>query len=824
MIYQISQVSNRDTQLLYFYRILRHSSNQLSELYRYDNPDVFFLDKSEEVVIDDQVMYEYHLAATQVMNRIPYLEFMNEDEEELKHIEDLTEVEVKANELIIRGNTNKLTENTSVFVYWVPSLQYIAKLQEQIESTISSLEERYENDKNLIDNINVSSGYVMNVKGLVPNLANIGEDDTGLIYDDSRYRLSGSLSEQLLVNPPQSLISSILKSHTGDLQIRDNLGESKVYQGFYGGRIKLSGKFKTLVLKDITSIVLLSGMSADKIIIENCPAVMFRTDIKAEGKSRTIKRLEVRNSYLTVYQSIVIKSIWCYRRSTVVLKKGKITAIGFIEAGSTFVYDTPSSKNSIDIMDAHSLQGLFSTIQPPKDKPYLDDIFLSQKPITFQRSQIEDPVPISEAIVHIYLNQRGTPPGGGEGGGTGGGKIYSPFTDWYWSGDSRTVGLRNVTGTAGEGFGGMGLSTLEENESKIIKEAENYNLIFWWGVNGLEDGYPEVYTRIANSLGDKATVFVGTVGRVMNTGGGTLGTEGGWGDVTVDDFNEKIKNWNEKLKSELSGVSNIHVLDIWQFIEDLLDEKTELELAAGAGNGLHYSADLYQRIYDWVCSQITNVEGIEVDTKYTPFDEYVTKDLSDSYLGELPNLQNIDNNVGLGIMYGISLNEYGDTPVGWLYARMFRTYLMLGMYKKNFSKNLTEEGRALLNPDTGIWSFGTLYNESSLLGTARNSGSQEGLSNFYYMLKYGGVMTGYTKDTVDIDKMRIIAGGAPTGNNSETGCPQDGKFHENYYAANIVDAIWIYDSPCDLVTSGTRRMTYYSATSTRNPSSINPNI
>jgi hypothetical protein len=504
-----------------------------------------------------------------------------------------------------------------------------------------------------------------------------------------------------------------------------------------------------------------------------------------------------------------------------VLKKGKITEIGFIEAGSTFVYDTPTSKNSIDIIDAHSLQGLFYTLKPPKDKPYLDDIFLSQKPISFQRGQVEDPVPISEAIVHIYLNQRGTPSGGG---GTSDGRIYSPFTDWYWSGDSRTVGLIGVTGTAGEGFGGMGLSTLKDNSDKIKSEAKNYNLIFWWGVNGLEDGYSAVYKDIANSLGDQSTVFVGTVGRVMNTGGGTLGTEGGWGDTTVDDFNEKIKNWNEKLKSELSGVSNIHVLDIWKFIEDLLDEKTELELAAGAGNGLHYSADLYQRVYDWVCSQITNVEGIEVDTKYTPFDEYVTKDLSDSYLGELPDLQNIDNNVGLGIMYGISLNEYGDTPVGWLYARMFRTFLMLGMYKKNFSKNLTEEGRALLNPDTDAWSFGLYYNESGLLSTARNSGSQEGLSNFYYMLKYGGVMTGYNKDTVDIDKMRIIAGGAPTGNNSETGCPQDGNFHENYYASGKVDAIWIYDSPCDLVTSGSGRMTYYSDRSTSNPSRINPNI
>lgn len=818
MIYQISQVSNRDIQLLHFYRILRHSSTQLSELYRYDNPDVFLLDRCEEVIIDDQVLYEYHLSATQIMDRIPYLEFMNEDEKELKHIEDLIEVEVKANELIIRGSTDKLTENTSVFVYWVPSLQYIAKLQEQIESILGNLEERYENDKNLIDKINVSSGYVMNVDGLVPNLANIGEDGIGLIYDDSRYQLSGSLAEQLLVNPPQSLISSILKSHNGDLQVRDNLGESKVYQGFYGGRIKLSGRFKTLVLKDITSIVLLSGMSADKIIIDNCPAVMFRTDIKTEGKSNTVKRLEIRNSYVTIYQTITISSIWCYRRSTVVQKKGKITRIGFLEAGSTLVYDTPSSDNSIDIIDAHSLQGLFYTLKPPEDKPYLDDIFLSQKPISFQRGQIEDPVPISEAIVHIYLNQRGTPSGGG---GTSDGRIYSPFTDWCWSGDSRTTQMHDFTGVKiASSEGGKGYDWFSENYSEIAG-MQGYNIFFWWGVNDVHsyDKFANLYSDIADGLGDASKVFVGTIGHCPDgTGSGKV--DGGGGQDLVP-FNNDIEAFNAGLKAALANVSNIVILDVAEYIKELEKDKGASWLT---GDNLHYLPEASQMIYDWVCSQITNVEGLEVDTRYTPFTEYVTKDLSDSYLGELPSLQNIDNNVGLGIMYGISLNEYGDTPVGWLYARICRTYLMLGMYKKNFSKNLTEEGRALLNPDTGAWSFGTFYNESGLLSKVRNSGSQEGLSNFYYMLKYGSVMTGYTKDTVDIDKMRIIAGGAPTGNNFETGCPQDGNFHENYFASGIVDAIWIYDSHCDLATGGTRRMTYYSDRSTSNPSSINPNI
>ena len=148
---------------------------------------------------------------------------------------------------------------------------------------------------------------------------------------------------------------------------------------------------------------------------------------------------------------------------------------------------------------------------------------------------------------------------------------------------------------------------------------------------------------------------------------------------------------------------------------------------------------------------------------------------------------------------------------------------MLGTYKR-FSSNLTEEGRALLHPETGAWSFGTFYNESGLLDTVRTTGTQEGLENFYYMIKYGGVMTGYTADMDDYDKMRIIAGGAPTGNNSETGCPQDGQFHENYFASGIVDARWIYDSPSSWIPYGTGRMTYYSDRSTTSGGTINQNI
>lgn len=603
MIYQLSQVSNRDTQVLYFYRILRHAGTDLGAIYMYDNPEVYQLSQVVEATIDDKTWFEYHLSAKEKSNKIPYLEFSSTDEVELKHIEDLVEVEVKDNELILRGDTDELSENTSVAVYWLPSLAYIDKLQKQIESIIEDLKKRAKKDADLIDKMSVNAGYVMNLKGVVPNLVNIGEDEVGLIYDDSHYMLSGSLDEQTLVNPPQSVVSSLLKSHKGILTISDRLREDKVYQGFYGGCIRLSGLFKTLVLKDITSTLFLDNLTADRVIIENCPAVIFRKTLKEAGYSGKVIRLELRNSYLTINQSIEIRDIWCYRRSTVVMKAGKIHTIGFIEAGSTLFYDTPTSENEIELVNGNQLQGLFYVSNPPKSKLYLEEIFLAKKPISFQRGTVEDPVPISKAEVSIYLKNSGKP---GSGSGSGG-RIYSPFTDWYWSGDSRTVQLIAATGTDGAGYGGQALPTLQQVQSEIESQGVQHNIILWWGVNGLGYGaseYANVYKDIANNVGDNAMVFVATVGHCPD-GTGSGKCDGGAGQP-LDEFNKDIEQFNEDLKSALSGVSNIHILDVAKYIKELEKDKGAAWLT---GDNLHYKPEASQMIYDWVCSQITNQQG-----------------------------------------------------------------------------------------------------------------------------------------------------------------------------------------------------------------------
>lgn len=821
MIYRINQVSNVDTQILYFYRILRHSATELSSLFRYSDPEVFTLESYQTSEIDGNSYYEYRLATEVKSNRIPYLEFNSTSEQELLNVRDLTEIEVTTDGIIIRGNTDGLTAATTVSVYWVPSLSYIRKMQDEIENLLDKLKKQHNSLDDKINNISIDSDYVIDANGLVPNLVNIGTDVTGLIYSDSGYKLSGSLMPQIITNPAQSVISSLLKSHTGTLIFNDLVKDSKVYQGFYGGIIRLTGNFNTLVLKDITSIVYMTGITADKLIIENCPAVILRESLEVEGSSGDIGTLEIRNTYLTVYQVVSIDTLRCTNRSTWVQKKGTIGSVGFVEAGSTLVYDTPSEDNQINSIRASALQGLFYTNNPTPELPYLEEIFLAQKPISFQRGQIEDPLPIPEAEVTIYIKHTDsdTPTPGPSP--TPGGKPYSPYSDWYWSGDSRVVQMIAATGTDGKGYGGEALEKLIEVQTEIETQGAQHNIILWWGVNGLDSGasaYADVYKRIANNTQNTAKVFVGTVGHCPN-GSGSGKVDGGAGQSLVP-FNEKISKFNQDLKGALANESNIYVLDVDAYIQQLEKDKGAAWLTS---DNLHYLPDASKAIYAWVCDQITNITGVQVDTKYTPFDEYINVDLSDSYMGVLPTTATIEQNVGLGIMYGISMGEYGNNPVGWLYARIFRTYLMLGYYKK-FSHNLTEEGRALLHPETSAWSFSRFYSEEGLLQTVRDQGTQEGLENFYYMLKLGNVLTGYTEDMDDFDKMRIIAGGAPTGNNSNIGCPQDGQFHENVYKAGVADALWAYDSPSSWIPYGTGRMTYYSERWTASGSTINPNI
>lgn len=601
MIYQISQVSNRDVQLLHTYRILRQPSKTLNAIYRYDNPAVYALEKPVMIHRDDEQLFEYHIPLSEPTTKIPFVEFDCENEMNLKHIEDFAEIEVTSTELIIRSTADNLSEPIEMRVYWVRSLKQISDILAEISAMIGDAKSRLQDIDSSIDGLRFAEKPVINEDSLAPNLVKIGTDEIGLIYDDSGFQLSGALAEQRFINAAQSVISSLLKVHNGTLSFVNQIRESRIFQGFTGGVLKIRGTFKNLVLRDIESSVILDDIDAHFILIDNCQAVLFCRDLQGNpGSSRNVNRMRIRNSNVAIRQSIIVKELWLWSRALLIQDAGRIEMVRFVDASCTLCH----RDGDIDAFAPSAVQGMYQT---------LDEVWLKQRTITYPGGQAENPIPVQKVNVKIKVTGSGPSPGPGPGPSPSG-KIYSPYTDWYWSGDSRTVGLINVVGCAGQGYGGQGLAKLRQVTGEIVSGGNQKNILLWWGVNGLEDGYANVYEQIAQATGSNSVVFVATVGRVFNTSGlpdseDTIGQEGGGGSTTIEQFNANIETFNSNLKSQLSSYSDIHVLDVWDYIENtLMSDYTQVELSAGVGNGLHYSSTCYQKIYDWVCSQITNVE------------------------------------------------------------------------------------------------------------------------------------------------------------------------------------------------------------------------
>lgn len=605
MIYQISQISNRDLQLLHTYRILRHTSKTLSAMYRYDMPEQYTLLKPIMVERDSAECYEYHIPLQEPTTKIPFLEFDCDSETNLKHIEDFTEIEITSTEMILRSTSNNLTEPIDIRVYWVLSLKQIASILDEITNELAKLRTELNNFDTDIENIRISEKPVVNKNSQVPDLVKIGIDEIGMIYDDSLFQLSGALAAQRLINASQAIISRLLKVHNGVLEFINQSRESRVFQGFTGGILKIRGTFKNLVLRDVESSIILDDIDADFVLIDNCQAVMFGKDISdLLGSSGTIEKMRIRTSNVVIRQSIIITELELWSRALLMQDAGVIRTVRFVDASSTLCH----RNGDIDTIAPSAIQGTYQT---------LDELTLKQRTVMFQAGQTENPIPLQKVNVKIKVTGVKPEPSPGPGPSPSpdpSDKIYTPYSDWYWSGDSRTVGLINAVGCAGQGYGGQGLSKLRQVTGDVVSGGNQKNILLWWGVNGLESGYADVYEHIAQAAGSDSVVFVATVGRVFNTSGlpdseDTIGQEGGYGSTTIAQFNANIQSFNEDLKTALSAYSDIYVLDVWDYIENtLMADYSQVQLSAGVGNGLHYSNICYQKIYDWVNNQIINAQ------------------------------------------------------------------------------------------------------------------------------------------------------------------------------------------------------------------------
>ena len=295
MIYTLNRISNIDTALLYPYRILRTRSNMLNALYKYSDPIVAQLHKHTTI----QGGYEYTIECELNSNKIPFIEFVNPDL--LPELASLYEVETTEIGLLFR-TTELLTPPVDILIYEVYSLQQIEHIMSDINDALLVDDASIKELTEVVDNLNISNTWAIDTTAKVPNLVMIEEKDGNKLFGDTGYMLSGALDSQLIVNPSQYELESMVKCITKQLSLQFLAKNNNVVEGFYGGLLSLNSYNNILVLKNCDAVINLEDLRVKTLIIDNCPYVFIKT--KKSSIHSTVSTVEIRHSNVVIDENI----------------------------------------------------------------------------------------------------------------------------------------------------------------------------------------------------------------------------------------------------------------------------------------------------------------------------------------------------------------------------------------------------------------------------------------------------------------------------------------------------------------------------------------
>ncbi|MBP5581715.1 MAG: hypothetical protein J6X85_08030 [Ruminococcus sp.] len=157
-------------------------------------------------------------------------------------------------------------------------------------------------------------------------------------------------------------------------------------------------------------------------------------------------------------------------------------------------------------------------------------------------------------------------------------RIDSEFEEWFWVGDSRTVGLSYSVAIDNIAKVGAGIGLFRNNYDQIC-QIRNKTVIINLGVNDLDSG---AYLRLYNSLPDEFLDNNKVIVMSVNPCSG--------GYVYL---NSRIEAFNNALRDGLD--SRITFLDSYTYL---------VWNGYGTTDGLHYTANTYIDIYNFVYDSI----------------------------------------------------------------------------------------------------------------------------------------------------------------------------------------------------------------------------
>ena len=362
MIFDLNQISNRDTCLLYIYRILRQPSDLLKAIYTQTEPKVCQIQSGSEsdVLYKGTLLYSYKLNAELSKDKIPYLEFECENENTLKQLIDFIQYDTDTQSLY--ATIPELTNTVTVKIYEVYSIHAISNTLALFYDSIKSLYADMDSIREEISDLNPQAAVI---GGRDDDLVEfyMDDDDTEMRMRDTGYHIASALSSQRLINPTQELLSRLVRVLNGNIIIDITDGMHRVLDGFVNCTIFISGN-GSWVFRDIMSTInIYSSQETTEMKFYNCSLVYFRhvKDLTQDSVNIKVKAVSLYRTTAVGVQG-ELKELSLNNNSVYVSITDLVKKLTYVGAGCTFATNSDCPDfNMSDIIGNVCIQGYNTT-------------------------------------------------------------------------------------------------------------------------------------------------------------------------------------------------------------------------------------------------------------------------------------------------------------------------------------------------------------------------------------------------------------------------------------------------------------------------------
>lgn len=339
MEYSISQISNRDLQIIYHYRILRQPSDFLKATYRDSEPVVLNFGPGVSANEYDEYgrkLYVFKASVKIPDNMIPFLEFSG-DEDDWANIQDMIKISFEDDTANLYAAVDNLGKTTQITLFWCLSMQDIEKSLIDFKESLDKLCSDIDRLSKQMSNLDLSGDYVKRPSGVENHLIKYsqGEDDRITLDDSQHLIITGAAPKQTLTNPTTDLLSRITKTLGGTLTVHLNDGIERTLSHFRGDSIIIKGH-GTVYLNNNRCSVILDNFSGT-VYAQQCSYIQVASrtaitdfyavdsiieQVSGKVKNITLTRHSVFNQKAGSVKTLVHVGVGCVYHSEIIPRLG----------------------------------------------------------------------------------------------------------------------------------------------------------------------------------------------------------------------------------------------------------------------------------------------------------------------------------------------------------------------------------------------------------------------------------------------------------------------------------------------------------------------